>query len=479
MQEATHEKKGKKFDVLKIKILKRILNHRAFQYAIILPNLLVFWLVILAAFFGTPVGNMNISIVLIWILWWFALIGLMVPLLSRVWCTICPIPVFGDWFQRRDMIRKSGEKVPRFTGLNRKWPKKLDNIWIQNIGFLTVATFSAIMVTRPVVTGILLSSLFIIGTVMALIWKGRAFCRYVCPVGGFLGLFSMTATVEIRPIDDATCQHHVDKECLKGGENSYGCPWLIYPGGLKRNNFCGLCFECIKACPYDNLALNVREFGSDLTVKSGKAVDEAFKTFIMLTLAPLYIIVMQGPWGWIRNMANVFWVPPFGWAVTGLEGFAVYTGIFFIGTLVFTPSIFLFFTWISKILVKSKDITLKKLFIHSSYELIPLALMAWIGFSIPLLLTSWTYIVNVMMDPFGLGWDPLGIGYIAWSPLIPEFIPYMQLITVIVGIYYSIKVGYKISTQLFEDKSKALTYFVPHLIFILLISSFFVWLFLG
>jgi hypothetical protein len=157
----------------------------------------------------------------------------------------------------------------------------------------------------------------------------------------------------------------------------------------------------------------------------------------------------------------------------------IYAGIFFGTTLVLTPAIFLGVTAISKIVSGAKELSLKKLFIHSSYELVPLALMGWIGFSIPLILTSWSYIVNVMMDPFGLGWDPLGIGYITWSPLIPEFIPYMQLIALFAGIYYSVKIGYKISTQLFQEKSKALTYFIPHLVFIVLIASFFLWLFMG
>ena len=46
---------------------------------------------------------------------------------------------------------------------------------------------------------VLAAFLFIaIGT--SLIYERRAFCRYLCPVGGFIGLYSQLAPTEVRVI---------------------------------------------------------------------------------------------------------------------------------------------------------------------------------------------------------------------------------------------------------------------------------------
>ena len=85
--------------------LKRFVRLRSFQFLVILPNLFVFHILFIAGIFGTPVGNKNIMIVFIWILWWFILIAVMVLFASRICCTLCAIPFFGDWLQRRALIK--------------------------------------------------------------------------------------------------------------------------------------------------------------------------------------------------------------------------------------------------------------------------------------------------------------------------------------------------------------------------------------
>jgi len=465
-----------KFDVLQIDFIRRITTHRAFQFSVIFPNLLIFWIIIVAGLFGGPVGNRNISVIFVWILWWFALISILVPFASRIWCTICPIPFFGEWIQRRSLVTKKNEKL---YGLNKRWPRRLDNIWLQNMGFLLIATFTPLLVTRPVVTGIMLALLFVVATILMLIYAKRVFCRYVCPVGGFLGLFSMFSSLELRVNDRELCKKHITKECIRGGDNGYGCPWLVYPGTLERNNFCGLCLECIKGCPYNNISLNIRPFGSDILVKGERAIDEAWKSFIMFTLAGIYILVMQGPFIFFKDLARFFWVPPYGWGFTYVTNYVMYAGLVWITSLAIVPAIFFVFTALSKLLSGSKEISYKKLFIDYSYELIPLSLMAWIAFSVPLLLVNWSYIANVISDPLGWGWNLFGTAEIAWKPLFPEYIPYIQVVLLIIGLVYSIKFGFEISMENFRDKSLALKAFIPQLAFMILASIFFLWLFVG
>ena len=462
-------------DLLSIPVVRRLVMHRAFQWAVMVPNLIIFWFLITAGFIGSPVGNMNISITFVWMLWWFALIAILVPFFGRAWCTICPLPALGEWLQRGSMVRKPDAWRPR--GLNRRWPRRLNNIWLQNIGFLVLASFSALLVTRPIVTAIVLAGLILVATIVMLVYSKRAFCRYLCPVGGFIGLFSNFSSIELRVKDGELCKNHIDKECIRGSDTSFGCPWYEYPGSLVRNAYCGLCFECVKACPFNNIRLNLRGFGRDLIVSRGKGFDEAWKVFIMLALAGVYIVTMQGPWGWIRDLANVFYKPPYGFALAGIDGYLIYLGLVWGSTLLIIPGLFYIFSIVSKYLSKT-DASASELFKTFSYMLVPLTLMAWIAFSIPILQVNWAYIVNTLSDPFGWGWNLFGTRDIHWSPILPSLIPYEQVAVILVGVFYSIKVGYEMAREKFME-DRALLGYSPYLIFTFLAAIFFIWLFMG
>src|ERR1019366_9657907 len=139
-------REGWRIDLLKMfPLLKWVVKQRWFQFVVILPNLFLFLVFLAAGIWGTPVGNRNILIVFVWIFWWFLLISAMVPFLSRIWCTVCPFPFFGEWIQRGSLttpkMASDGGKgtkvgINRYFGWNLRWPKALSNIWMQNLSFL-------------------------------------------------------------------------------------------------------------------------------------------------------------------------------------------------------------------------------------------------------------------------------------------------------------------------------------------------------
>src|SRR5512139_318540 len=128
------------------------LRNRWPQFVIRAITLAGFLFAILSGLIGTPVGNRNFSIVFVWIVWWALLMLIVVPFLGRGWCAICPIPMPGEWLQNGALLKPRGKGF----GLNRKWPKKFRNIWLQNIAFTLLALFSAVVLTRPSVTGAVL-----------------------------------------------------------------------------------------------------------------------------------------------------------------------------------------------------------------------------------------------------------------------------------------------------------------------------------
>ncbi|MDE2126728.1 MAG: 4Fe-4S binding protein [Armatimonadetes bacterium] len=466
---------------LKFPFLGRLFKMRNFPMMLIIPNLIMFWIFLLAGVFGTPVGSHNIIIVFIWILWWFALIAVLMPFGSRLWCTMCPLPFFGDWVQRRALTYvRSGNSAGtrnKLFGKLKVWPKPLCNIWVQNIGFLMLASFSAHLVTRPMATVIMLGSLIVIAGVMGLVYRQRVFCNYVCPVSGFLSLYSMTSMVELRARKRETCLKCTSKACVAGSDKGWACPWIIYMGRLERNNYCGMCTECVKSCPNDNIALFWRPFCSD---KAIKGYDELWKAFIMLVLAMAYSVVLLGPWGKIKSWANVA-------EVGNWRGFATYVSILWFSSLVALPAIYYVAIGLGRKLAvasaKAREGTpapsMKDLFIKYGYTLVPLGLMAWIAFSFPLIMVSGAYIIAVISDPMGWGWNLFGTAHVAWAPFHPAWMPYIQIPCLMLGLYYALIRGREIADTMWTNRRAAVLSLAPLAVLLTAITMVFLKLYTG
>ena len=457
-------------NVLRWRPLHRLLTSRLFPLAIVLPVLFVFVLVILAGLVGTPIGGANSSIVFAWIVWWGALIVLLIPLGARAWCAVCPIAAVGEWVQRRAILAP-GRSRPLTRGLD--WPAPLRGLWVQNGAIVAMGMFSAVILTRPSTTAIVLLALTLFALGLFLVFKRRAFCRYVCPVGGFIGLYSAAAPLEVRAVDPDICLAHCGpaaKECIKGSAAGFGCPWMEYPGTLDRNINCGMCMECLKTCPKGNIALNLRPFGSELAV-AGRHTDEAYRALIVLTAALLYSAMMAGPWGWLRDWANLGSGRPLT--------FVGYMGLLMITTLVLTPAAFFGASWLAKTMSRAKDVSARRLFVAFAYTAVPLGLAAWVAFSLDFLFAHASNVVPVLSDPFGWGWNLFGTAGYAWRPYVPQLLPYLQVPILTVGLAMSVRLAHHISGEYVDDAAAARRSVIPVAALLTLITLTLLWLFIG
>lgn len=455
----------RRIDLLRIGWLSALLRSRAFQPAMMLAMLFFFVAAILAALLGTPAGSHNFGIVFVWIVWWALLIVVMVPFFGRMWCALCPIPGPGEWLQRRGIVRRTPGR-PR--SLRWHWPRRLRNIWLQNLGFLGLALFSAVILTRPAVTGWLLLGMILLGVALSVLYQDRVFCRYVCPVGGFIGLYSLTSTIELRVKDAQVCLDHASKDCVIGSPRSYGCPWMVFPGNLQRDAYCGLCTECLKACPKDNIALNLRPFGADLLVAKGRRLDEAYKALIMLGCALLYSAVLLGPWGWIKDRANM----------STLAGWGAYAAGFLAISLVALPGVF----WLTALAARAMAglaVPARQLFVDYAYSLVPLGLTGWIAFTAGFLLVNGSYAVSVLSDPFGWGWDLFGTRAVPWRPILTDAVSALQVGLLLLGLVYSVVIAHRIGRQRSRDDAQAWRGTLPVASFLGTTTLAFLWLYLG
>ncbi len=417
-----------RFELTGIPFVKKILVSRWLQWSLIAITLPIFLLAILTGLFGTPAGSRNFGIVFVWIVWWALVILLMLPLAGRLWCAMCPIPAPGEWLQRRALVQpREGGKL--FT-LGWKWPKRFNNIWLQNASFLGVALFSVVILTTPLVSALVLASFAIVALATSLLFERRTFCRYLCPVGGFIGLYSQLAPIEVRVKDHALCATHKDKTCYVGSDAGYGCPWLVFPAALDKNTYCGMCTECLKTCPLDNIAVYARPFGADLLSSKGHRLDEAYKAFIMLACALAYSIVLIGPWSILKETAYA----------VGSAGWWVYAAAFLAANLVIVPGLFYACAALSKQIARVATST-RKLFIDYAYALVPLGLAAWAAFSLSFVLINFSYAWQVLSDPFGWGWNLFGTADWKWTPYLAGLQSFIQIPILLVGLIAAIGVA--------------------------------------
>jgi polyferredoxin len=409
-------------------LIKSTLKNRWPQLVVFLVMLAGYLFAIMAGLVGTQVGNHNFSIVFVWIAWWAILILVAVPFFGRGWCAVCPIPLPGEWLQRGAVLAPP-DKRPNW--LNRRWPKAFRNIWLQNISFLLLALFSSVLLTTPNITGIVLAAMLFGAIGLSIVFERRSFCRYLCPVGGFIGLYSQAAPIELRIKDKQVCAACEGKPCYNGSTEGYGCPWDVFPGGLTKNTYCGLCMECLRTCPHDNIAINARPFSADLAKPSAR-MDEAFKAFIMLGSAMIYAGVLLGPWGTLKDAA-----------------YNVGTSAWFIYAVVFLGIIFILMPAFFSLCVARFDNfnAFKKRFAILSTALIPLGLMFWVAFSLSFVLTNASYILASLSDPLGFGWNLFGTADAAWQPMLTSILAPGQTLALVGGLTWSARTAQKAANE--------------------------------
>jgi len=437
-------------DLLRIPWVHRLARSRWPQFLVTLVLAAGFLLAIVAGLVGTPVGNRNFGIVGVWIAWWAALMLVVVPLAGLGWCAVCPLGAPGDWLQRGAILGPGHRRL----GLGRRWPAALRGMWLQNAAFLVLAVSSAVILTSPRITGIVLLALLLLSVAVSLVFERRAFCRYLCPVGGFVGLYSQLAPIELRVRDKGRCATHRDKTCYTGCATGSGCPWQVYPGALSRNPPCGLCLECVRTCPYDNVAITWRGSRNDLCATPGRRLDEAFKAFIMLGSALVYAAVFLGPWAGLKEAALA--VGSRAWMLYALAVLGLVVGIL--------PAAFLGAVALGRASARA-TIPLRRAFTQHAAALVPLGLAAWIAFTVSLIFANGSYVGGVVSDPLGWGWNLFGTATAGWTPVFTGALPLVQAVVLVAGMGWSAAVAVRTARR--TEGARAVRTAVPVMAFAL------------
>jgi hypothetical protein len=429
----TEDKKAGYRDLLsKSNFLRKLVVSRWPQVILMMVAMTLVYVVVLTTFFGTKMSGRNLGVLLMWGIWLFMLIAILTPFLGRIWCTICPLPFFGDLIQRKSVFNPiegtKGEYKNKYAGLFLKWPKLLQNSWPKLILLLILTTFSAVLVALPKVTGLAVILLLVLPTVLALIFEHRAFCRYLCPVSGFLSPFSKMSTLALRNKSQKTCDRCKAHFCQKGSEKGWACPYGINVGEMTESSECGLCLECTRSCLYNNVTIYKRPFATELGTRNWS---DAWLTIGVFTLAVVYSVLYQGHWAVVRDYVNI--LDKANWGL-----FGIYSIIVWSLSLIVMPGI-LYLLSVIGIKLSKKEIIVKQVFLASAGALLPLGLMLWITFVIPMLFVNVTFVMQSFSDPFGWGWDFFGTANIPWHQFLPRSVPWLQAVLILIGLHLSLR----------------------------------------
>ncbi len=400
-----------KFDLLDVFYFRDILKRGRLQFALQLVALLFMGWIVVRGLLSEPdlrFGGDPFAAAMVWDVW-HPFLAFTVIFFGRLWCAVCPLGAVGDWVGRR-------------FSLGRLYPARLRNLW-PGI-FLFIFVFAGerhlFMFTRnPVTTAYLLLAFTGLAVVMGVYFEKRAFCRYICPIGLVLSLFSMLGILELRCKSKDVCREHRIKECIRGNERGMPCPMGEFPQTMERSSFCIYCSECIKTCSRDNIRIGLRPPGSDLFKQAH--LDEAF---LIHSIIIIFLFVMGMEHFVFRNI---------------IVTFVKSTGI---NRNIWAMIIFVFISLLASALLYSAARTTtpnaRGRFARLSYAFLPFALSVYLAEN------AFRFIRGIFYLASGLG-DLLGRAWIFSISL--DTITIIQILLLIGGFMFSAWAGIRMSRQ--------------------------------
>jgi hypothetical protein len=231
-----------------LKRINKLLEYKWFPVSFRIITLVVFLLLVLIgfssptndSFFVNQLSKTNLTTSFIWRLWW-PMIVLTAILLGRVWCMVCPVEMVTTFFAR--------------FGLKLRRPRWILSGWIITLFYMTVLSLGITILhidLNPKYTSYYLLFIMGISILTGLIFEKNTFCRYICPVGYLLGIFSKLAIWGWRVKKESVCAGCKDKSCISSKYtyqlNFKSCGVDLIPAEISSNSHCLLCSGCLKTC---------------------------------------------------------------------------------------------------------------------------------------------------------------------------------------------------------------------------------------
>lgn len=444
--------------------LQRLLRWPPLLLLLRLPLVVLFVGVILTGLLGEQSPGRNLATILVWTVWWAALPFLALAF-GRVWCAVCPWQALTDWVQR---LRPWGV-TDRPVTFGLAVPPWLRSLWPAIVLFL-VLTWLELgfgVTLSPRATAYLALAMLFLSLYTGLLFARAAFCRYGCFVGAISGIYATFAPLELRGRDRALCRDCPGRDCYRGNRRGYPCPTFQYLGGMEQNSNCLLCLECVRSCPEENVAVNLRPPGAELAALPRPRRDEAWLALILVGLTTFHGFVMTPWWGHAAGAVEAW---------TGSGPLATFTCL--MAAAVALP--IAAYAGVASLARRwgggGAHLSRAAPFVHYAYTLLPVAFYYHLAHNAGHLFLEGGALGAAVSDPFGWGWDLFGTADILPGPLLagPGLLA-LQVACLVVGQAYAALVALRVSRRLFGGQRPAQA-LAPVLAFTLLLSALNLWL---
>ena len=363
-------------------------GHKYFFYVQLL--MLIIFLILLIAPLFSPIpkytdtifsNTILLSQFLFWGVWYGFCLLSVIPF-GRLWCgMLCPLGAVSEWVGK--------------LGLKRNLPSWLKSeLWLV-VMFTIITIMGQTLDVRDDPNGMmkLFGFIFTLAIILSLLYSqknGRPWCRYFCPIGKILGVVSRLSILEIKS-NNGVKQLPKDKKYYIQGKlcpTDYNLPYK------NSTNNCITCGKCISKKTNSGLGSYIRKPGAEAVDINNR--DPKWSEVVFILLAPglaaggfiwlilnQYQLMRQDIATWLIN-ANIMW--PFNqapWLLSSQMWNQHFNWLDIISISVYMLAHGIVLATISGILLtmaalilKNKDMSLKKTFYSLTYQFTPLAMLS-------------------------------------------------------------------------------------------------------
>jgi ferredoxin len=256
-------------------------------------------------------------------------------------------------------------------------------------------------------------------------------------VGRTVGFYSRLSPIEVRPLQQSTCDSCKTLECYHGSREIEPCPSKLVVGRFSENSFCLSCGNCVLSCPSQNVSWRLRTMDTEARKAGTPGWDSAWFMLALLGITSFHGITMIPQWSeWLLEMARV----------TGETG-RLFVG-FAAGMLASTAApvaLYAAAIWLVHLGGQGGAGAYRKLFGGFAFTALPLAFAYHLAHNMDHLLGEGGDVLRVLGNPFGWGLAPLtGLArhQIMMQTVVPENVIFgLQAGFIVLGFWLAVQIA--------------------------------------
>ena len=266
------------FNILSFDAVKSFLKSKFYPSGLQVLGSLFLVITLLMLFTGHKEGQLNFINILFWSAGIFGMY-LITFVSGRFLCGICPFAAAGDLVKR---FKNFNLQIPKVLVLHGKYI---------TIGLIILVFWFEGVTSIPhssTLTAYLIIFILSGAVISGFIFERRVWCRYVCPLGGLFGVYSLVSITSLKANRSVCLNQCETHDCYLGTQLTEGCPMYLHPYGLENGRDCVLCMNCYKNCSHSSIKVNLQVPGSDIGNMSNRSLSES-----LLCLSLLGILLVE------------------------------------------------------------------------------------------------------------------------------------------------------------------------------------------